>query len=125
MTKPRPQVTCPHYGTSGIAPSMKRWHFDKCRQNPQTAQQQETINRKAGEKVARCKSARLLAQAADDDFLKEVFAIVGKHDVSHTEAVLMWCEKRGIDVEHAGGIINKRGRENVVLRLAIQGRWSW
>jgi hypothetical protein len=36
------------------------------------------------------------------------------------EAVLMWCEKRGIDVEYAGGIIRKHRKENVVLRVAIE-----
>lgn len=26
-------VTCPHCGKSGAKPGMKRWHFDKCKQN--------------------------------------------------------------------------------------------
>jgi ssDNA-binding Zn-finger/Zn-ribbon topoisomerase 1 len=70
MTKPRPRVTCPHCGKSGIAFSMKRWHFDKCRQNPQAVQQQEIVDAKTSEKIAKFKSAKLLAQAADDNFLR-------------------------------------------------------
>lgn len=28
---PKPQITCPHCGKTGGEPSMKRWHFENCR----------------------------------------------------------------------------------------------
>jgi len=30
---PKPEITCPHCGKRGGEPSMKRWHFDRCRLN--------------------------------------------------------------------------------------------
>lgn len=30
----RPTVTCPHCGKSSNSPVMNRWHFDKCKRNP-------------------------------------------------------------------------------------------
>ena len=32
--KPLPKVTCPHCGKTGGSSIMKRWHFDRCDQNP-------------------------------------------------------------------------------------------
>lgn len=31
MRNPKPKVTCPHCGLTGGVPSMKRYHFDKCK----------------------------------------------------------------------------------------------
>jgi hypothetical protein len=29
--EPKPQITCPHCGSTGGEPLMKRWHFDQCK----------------------------------------------------------------------------------------------
>jgi 5-methylcytosine-specific restriction endonuclease McrA len=29
--EPKPQITCPYCGSTGGEPSMKRWHFDRCK----------------------------------------------------------------------------------------------
>lgn len=38
------EITCPHCGKTGNKPTMMRWHFDNCKQNPNKIIKEPTMD---------------------------------------------------------------------------------
>lgn len=50
------------------------------------------------------------------EFPAEVEKLVRENDIEYMEAVILWCERNGLEVEFAGDLI----RRNAVLKAKIQ-----
>jgi late-transcription coactivator len=102
------------------AAMFKRWHGDNCRELKEMSigalkKQTSTIEAKG----ITFKNDNLAEASAEENFLREVEDLVEEHDVSYMDAVVAWCERRGLDVEYAGSLIRKRRAETTTIRNAI------
>jgi hypothetical protein len=52
----------------------------------------------------------------NSEFPAEIEKIVNDKQIEYMEAVILWCEKNGLEIEFAGELI----RRNAVLRSKIQ-----
>lgn len=50
------------------------------------------------------------------EFPAEIERLVRENEIEYMEAVILWCERNGLEVEFAGDLI----RRNAVLKAKIQ-----
>lgn len=50
------------------------------------------------------------------DFVDQIETLVAEKRCSYLEAVVLWCEKQGLEVEYAGELV----RKNATLKARIQ-----
>lgn len=50
-----------------------------------------------------------------ENFASDIEALIQKHKCNYIDAVIMWCEKHGIEPETAGKLVNKN--KNLKLKM--------